>query len=335
MWGIEWSLNRVLNLVVPPLGLLLLLAWAPVLLALNYAVRLVRSFFSMSAARDKTVLITGASSGIGEHIAYEFARRGSRLVLCAQREGRLREVARRCGNMGAADVVIVAGDVSKEDDCRRMVDAAITNFRSLDYLVCNAGIGHAFLFKDAQSIEGMRQVMDVDFFGSMWITLHALPYLRRARGQILVNASIGAFLPMPRFSIYNASKAGLTQFFDTLRAEPVGADVGITIGFPGATASELAAGKVLDEQGRMVVDQDRRNALLGPQPMLRPDTVAKALVDGACCGARYVLIPTWFLAALLFRLFAPEALDLSLQMMMLPLLKGATPLAKGFMDVTK
>ncbi|CAI5473417.1 unnamed protein product [Closterium sp. Yama58-4] len=308
MWGIEWSLNRVLNLVVPPLGLLLLLAWAPVLFALNYAVRLVRSFFSVNAARDKAVLITGASSGIGEHIAYEFARRGARLVLCARREGRLREVARRCGNMGAADVRIVEGDVSKEDDCRRMVDAAITNFRSLDYLVCNAGIGHAFLFKDAQSIEAMRQVMDVDFFGSMWITLHALPFLRRARGQILVNASIGAFLPMPRFSIYNASKAGLTQFFDTLRAEPVGADVGITIGFPGATASELAAGKVLDEQGRMVVDQDRRDALLGPQPMLRTDTVAKALVDGACCGARYVLIPTWFSAALLFRLFAPEAL---------------------------
>ncbi|KAF8390678.1 hypothetical protein HHK36_025205 [Tetracentron sinense] len=116
------------------------------------------SIFSENVA-GKVVLITGASSGIGEHLAYEYARRGACLVLVARRETRLREVAERACGFGSPEVVVVRADVSKVDDCRRFVDETVNHFGRLDHLLNNAGVASVCKFEDATDITKLVPVM--------------------------------------------------------------------------------------------------------------------------------------------------------------------------------
>ncbi|KAL6011653.1 hypothetical protein ACLOJK_002101 [Asimina triloba] len=116
---------------------------------------------------NKVVLITGASSGIGEQLAYEYAKRGARLVLSARREQALKEVAMNSRNLGSPEVLAVPADVSKLEDCKDM---------------------------------------DVNFWGSIYPTHYSIPHLRKSKGKIIVNASLAGLLPSATTSIYSAAQ---------------------------------------------------------------------------------------------------------------------------------
>ncbi|MCO5554138.1 hypothetical protein L7F22_007664 [Adiantum nelumboides] len=191
-------------------------------------------------ARGKVVLITGASSGIGRHMALEYARRGAKLVLAARREHLLREVAEECTSSGALDVSIVLTDVSKEEDCRRMVNSAISTFGSLDILVNNAGTTHSSLFEEYTESREFRYVMSVDFWGNVYPTLHALEHLKQSKGHIVVTSSVAAYVPYPYLTIYTAAKGAIVNFYDTLRAETLlKNEIGITLALPGFVDTEM------------------------------------------------------------------------------------------------
>ncbi|KAI5077425.1 hypothetical protein GOP47_0007249 [Adiantum capillus-veneris] len=191
-------------------------------------------------ARGRVVLITGASSGIGRHMAFEYARRGAKLVLAARREHLLREVADLCTSFGAQGVSIVPTDVSKEEDCRRMVNSAISTFGGLDVLVNNAGTTHSSLFEEYTESSEFRYVMDVDFWGNVYPTLHALEHLKRSRGHIVVTASVAAYVPYPYLTMYTAAKGAIVNFYDTLRVESLlKNDIGITLALPGFVDTEM------------------------------------------------------------------------------------------------
>ncbi|KAK8557529.1 hypothetical protein V6N13_013797 [Hibiscus sabdariffa] len=102
--------------------------------------------------RGKVILITGASSGIGEHVAYEYARRGARLALVARRERRLQQVGGICEMIGSPEAVFMVGDVANIEDCKRFVDATVSHFGQLDHLVTNAGVTPLCLFQDYDDI---------------------------------------------------------------------------------------------------------------------------------------------------------------------------------------
>ncbi|GKV12425.1 hypothetical protein SLEP1_g23566 [Rubroshorea leprosula] len=119
-------INFFLNLAVPPACLVMLaFAW-PTLCFIRACERLYNTLYTMENMEDKVVIITGASSGIGEQIAYEYAKRGASLLLVARREDRLRGISEKARHFGAKQVLITAADVVKEDDCRRFVNEAIT-----------------------------------------------------------------------------------------------------------------------------------------------------------------------------------------------------------------
>ncbi|KAI8544015.1 hypothetical protein RHMOL_Rhmol08G0262200 [Rhododendron molle] len=117
-----------------------------------------RSVFGENVS-GKVVLITGASSGIGEHLAYEYAKGGACLVLVARREKQLQEVACKARRLGSPDVIVETGDVSKVEDCKRFVDATLNHFGRLDHLVNNAGIGPVCMFEDATNVDDFAQIM--------------------------------------------------------------------------------------------------------------------------------------------------------------------------------
>ncbi|KAH7440459.1 hypothetical protein KP509_04G108500 [Ceratopteris richardii] len=202
---------------------------------------------------------------------------------------------------------VMTGDVAKEGDCKRFIDETIQRFGRLDHLVNNAGISHSFLFEEAD-VTSLHPVMDVTFWGNVYPTLYALPHLRRSRGKIIVNASVVAWLPIPRMSIYNAAKAGIFNFYETLRLE-IEPAVGITIITPGYVESEMTKGKFMSREGRVVVDEEQRDIQVGPWPVEYAETCAKAIVSGAVRGKRHVQVPSWYNIFIIYRVFAPEVLD--------------------------
>ncbi|PUZ46870.1 hypothetical protein GQ55_7G117600 [Panicum hallii var. hallii] len=278
-----------------------------------YVYKLTTSAFAVVAPEDvagKVVLITGASSGIGEQIAYQYAKKGARLALVARREASLHDVAEKAKDAGSPDVLVVAGDVANPEDCKRFVQATVEHFGQLDHLVNNAGVASVCWFEEVPDVADFKQVLAVNFWGTVHPTHCALPHLKKSGGKIFVNSSAAAVLAMPRMSFYNASKAAVLNFFETLRME-LRDEVGITIATPGWIESEMTKGKHLSKQGTVEVDQDMRDSQVGLFPVVRAERCAEAIVDAVCRGRRHLTVPLWYRALFLWRMLAPEVGDFS------------------------
>ncbi|CAL4899513.1 unnamed protein product [Urochloa decumbens] len=300
--------NGVLNWFGTPAMVASLLLFYPP----YYLFKTCYSFLSWLFPEDvagKVVLITGASSGIGEQLAYQYAMKRASLALVARRESSLRHVADRAIELGARDVIVLPGDVAKPDDCKRFVQTAISHYDRLDHLVCNAGIASVGAFQEIPDVKNYSSQIDVNFWGSVQTTFAALPYLKRSRGRIIVPASATGWNPVPRMSFYNAANAALINFFETLRTE-LGSEIGITIVTPGWIESEMSKGKYLKEHGEMEVDQEMRDAQIGLFPVEYAKNCARAMVQAACQGERYLTVPAWFRAMYLWRVFAPEVVEI-------------------------
>ncbi|KAL2492213.1 11-beta-hydroxysteroid dehydrogenase 1A [Abeliophyllum distichum] len=300
-------IHQFLNLVAPPFTFFTLLFFLPPFLFFKFFLSLLATIFSEDIA-SKVVLITGASSGIGEHLAYEYAKRGACLVLAARRERSLHEVAERARNLGAPDVLVVRTDVSRVEDCRNVVDQTMNHFGRLDHLVNNAGMVSISMLEEAKDVTNFRTVMDTNFWSCVYMTRFAAPYLRNSGGRIIALSSCASWLPAPRMSFYNASKAAIAQFFETLRVE-FGPDIGITLVTPGFIESELTQGKFMGEAGKLEVDQDIRDVLVSIIPVQRVESCARGIVSSACKGEKYVTEPAWFRVTFLWKIFCPEVIE--------------------------
>ncbi|XP_074315125.1 11-beta-hydroxysteroid dehydrogenase A-like [Silene latifolia] len=306
--------NTFLNWTAPPFTFIALcMLWPPFQL-LKLCMSLFSSVFTEDVA-GKVVLITGASSGIGEHLAYEYAMRGACLVLAARREKSLREVAALCLELGAPDAIVVKADVAKVEDCRRIVDHTISHYGRLDHLVNNAGVVGISQFEYTDDVTKFRPVMDINFWGSVYTTRFAIPHLRNTGGKIVVMSSSASWLPAARESIYNASKAAMLAFFETLRVE-LGSDIKITIVTPGIIESEFTKGKVLTESG-MKVDQELRDVQVNAIPVGTVEGTARSIVNRVCRGERYVTEPAWFRMTYLLKIFCPEVLEWTYRLLFL------------------
>ncbi|KAF3655050.1 11-beta-hydroxysteroid dehydrogenase 1A [Capsicum annuum] len=300
-------IHKLLNIVAPLFTLFSFLLFLP-----PYIIKYFLSIFGTFVKEDvagKVVIITGASSGIGEHLAYEYARRGACLTIASRREESLREVAERALNLGAPDVLVVPADVSNVEDCRSIVDRTMSHFGRIDHLVNNAGVVSNSMFEEIEEITHVRSIMDINFWGSVYMTKFAIPYLRNSEGRIIVLSSASSWMPTPRMSLYSASKAAMTLFFETLRIE-LGRDIKITLVTPGFVESEMTQGKYIDEKsGRLVVKPHLRDVHVGIAPVMKVEDCAKSIVDGSCRGKRYITVPGWFRVTYLWQVFCPEVVE--------------------------
>lgn len=185
----------------------------------------------------KVVLITGASSGIGKALAFEYAQQGYAIAIAARNMEALQAVAKAC-QASAADVLPIKADVSQEADCRAMVQACMDKYQRLDVLINNAGISMRAMFRDLD-LEVMRRVMDVNFWGTVYTTKYALPHLLEAKGSVVGVISIAGHLGLPARSAYSASKHAVRGFLDTLRIEHLKEGLHVLVAAPGFTASNI------------------------------------------------------------------------------------------------
>jgi short-subunit dehydrogenase len=192
----------------------------------------------MGTFAGKTVLITGASEGIGRALALALAREQAQLALNARTGARLAELARECEALGAA-VETVPGDVARAEDCREFVARAVARFHGIDYLVNNAGITMWARLDAVSDFSVYERLLQVNYLGAVHTTAAALPYLKSSRGLIVAVASIAGLTGVPERTGYAASKHAMVGFFESLRIELMGSGVDVTIVAPDFVVSEI------------------------------------------------------------------------------------------------
>ncbi|CAL1363848.1 unnamed protein product [Linum trigynum] len=304
--------NSVMNFFVPPASLVVMACAWPALCFINTCEWLYKNFHSEDM-EYKVVIVTGASSGIGEQIAYEYAKRRVNLVLVARRENRLQGISEKARALGAKHVMIVGADVVKEDECRRFINQAVSYYGRLDHLVNTVSLGHTFYLEEAADTSIFPHLLDINFWGNVYPTYVALPHLHQTNGRIVVNAAVETWLPLPRMSLYAAAKAALINFYDTLRFE-MNDEVGVTIATHGWIAgSEMSGGKFMLEEGAEMQWREEREVNGSGGPI---EDYAKMIVSGACRGDHYVKYPSWYDIFLVYRYFASGVLNWTLRQLL-------------------
>ena len=220
----------------------------------------------------KVVVVTGASSGIGEAMAREYAKMGARVVMAARREEELRRIAAEIESAGG-EVEYVACDVVKEEDCRNLIERAVKRFGGIDVMICNAGLSMRALFDDCD-LSVLHRLMDVNFWGTVNCTKYALPWLQKSRGSLVGISSVAGIHGLPGRTGYSASKYAMTGFLDTIRVENLKKGVHVMTACPGFTASNVRF-SALTADGSQQGETPRNEA-----KMMTPQQVAHIVERG-------------------------------------------------------
>jgi len=233
--------------------------------------------------KDKVVIITGASSGIGKALAFEMAARKAKVVIAARSADKLAGIEAEITKYGA-QVLAVKTDVSSEDECRQLILAAVERFGKIDILVNNAGISMRALFKDLD-LNVIRHLMDVNFWGTVYCTKSALPYLIESKGSVVGVSSVAGFKGLPGRTGYSASKFAIQGFLETLRIENRKTGLHVLIACPGFTSSNIrntALAADGSQQGESPMDE---------KSLMAPEKVAVKIAD-AIVKRRRILVMT-------------------------------------------
>jgi NAD(P)-dependent dehydrogenase (short-subunit alcohol dehydrogenase family) len=160
------------------------------------------------------------------------------LVLAARGQDKLDQVAGACTALGA-QALALRTDISSQDQCRRLIGAAVERYGRIDVLINNAGRSAHALFEDVPDLGWYEELMRINLWGSVWCTQAALPHLRSSRGRIVAVSSLAGLIGVPGRTAYSASKFAMTGFFEALRAELKGAGVSVTTAYPGVVDTRI------------------------------------------------------------------------------------------------
>ena len=192
------------------------------------------------AFRGKVVVLTGATAGIGRAMSLQLARSGAQLVLAARDVQRLQEVQRDCQAEGGF-AVTQATDVTSEESCKRLMERTVSDLGGIDVLINNAGQSMLARVDEMTDLSLVRHMMEVNYFGGVNCTFHALPHLKQSQGRLGVIASLTGQVPVPTRAAYAAAKIASARFHESLRIELADTGVSVTVVFPDFVATEIRA----------------------------------------------------------------------------------------------
>lgn len=215
--------------------------------------------------KNKVVIITGASSGIGKALAEELAKRGANLVLGARQYVVLCEITAALEAKYAIKALAVQCDVSKEEDCEDLIKQTIVTFGKIDILINNAGLSMRALFTDVD-LSVLKNLMDVNFWGTVYCTKYALPEILKGKGSVVSVSSIAGYRGLPGRTGYSSSKFAMNGFMESLRTENLKTGVHVMVACPGFTTSNIrvaalskdgiAHGETSMEEGKMMTAEE-------------------------------------------------------------------------------
>jgi NAD(P)-dependent dehydrogenase (short-subunit alcohol dehydrogenase family) len=212
---------------------------------------------------NKISIITGAGAGIGEGTAFRFAEEGSKLVLADIGEADVNAVSKRLSAMGA-DVVAVAGDISVEDDARRISETAVQHFGGIDILVNNAA-NFTTVSVEHATTEDWQKVLGVNVIGTALVAKHAIPHIRkRGKGSIVNVSSTSALMAQPDFATYNTSKGAILSMTICMALDLAPSNIRVNSICPGCILTSATEREWL----RMGLTREQWIAEMAPQHML-------------------------------------------------------------------
>ncbi|MBR5781352.1 MAG: SDR family oxidoreductase [Bacteroidales bacterium] len=238
--------------------------------------------------KGKVVIVTGASSGIGLASVNHFAALGANVVLAARSIEKLEKITEGLVQQSTStcqQFLCIKTDVTKEEDCKNLVEKTIEKFGKIDVLVNNAGISMRAVFKD-MDLKVMKSLMDTNFWGTVYCTKYALPYLLESKGSVVGVISTAGFVGLPARTAYSASKFAVRGFLETLRIEHLYDDLHVMLFAPGFTTSNIRNVALTadgSQQGETPRNEDK---------MMSAERVARILARGiARRRAQMVLTP--------------------------------------------
>lgn len=206
----------------------------------------------MDNIKNKVVVITGASSGIGKETATLLAEKGAKLVLAARREDSLKEVAQALESNYSTEVTYKKTDVTKQKEVEELIDFAISTFGQIDVLFNNAGLMPVSMLRDGK-VNEWEAMIDINIKGALYGIKYALPIMEKQKsGHIITTDSVAGHFTGEGSSVYSATKYAMRAVMEGLRVEEVGKGIKSTLISPGHAQTELA-NKISDPQLREAV----------------------------------------------------------------------------------
>lgn len=251
--------------------------------------------------KDKVVIITGASSGIGKALAFECASRGANLVIAARNEEKLSAIAGEISERGT-QVLPVRADVSIEDDCKILIEKTIERFGKIDVLINNAGISMRAVF-DQVDLDVLKRLMDTNFWGTVYCSKYALPFLLKSHGSLVGVSSIAGYKGLPGRTGYSASKFAMQGFLEVVRTENLKKELHVLIACPGFTESNIrntALSGNGTQQGETPLDESK---------LMSAKEVAKAIANAIVKKKRTLILTNQGRMTVLLNKFFPSFMD--------------------------
>ncbi|MHA7129027.1 SDR family oxidoreductase [Algoriphagus namhaensis] len=187
--------------------------------------------------KDKVVVITGATSGIGEACAEVFGQNGAKIAITGRNPEKLRKTLEKLHSRKIEAISILA-DAASESDNQKIAAETLAHFGQIDILINNAGISMRALFENLD-LEVFKKVMDTNFYGTVYATKYCLPAILQSKGSIIGISSINGYRGTPARTAYTASKYAMNGFFESLRTEVMKKGVHVLVVAPGFTASNI------------------------------------------------------------------------------------------------
>ena len=251
---------------------------------------------------ENVVVITGASSGIGQHLALQLAEQGAWLALAARNAENLEEVAKECRQRGGRAIAIPT-DVAEQNQCKTLIERTIAEYGKIDTLINNAGISLVARFIKLHDLSLFEKLVKVNFFGSVYCTYYALPFLRETRGRLAAVSSLRGKFPSSRADGYGASKHAMAEFFESLRIELEGSGVSVTIIYPGWVSTGISSRSYWPD-GKQTGRISKHEK--GAMPV---EACTRIIVDAVGKRRREVVMTFLGKIGLWIMLIAPKAID--------------------------
>lgn len=210
----------------------------------------------MSFFENKIVAVTGGSEGIGKALVEALLQRGAKVSTCGRNYDKLYHLQTEAAGK---PLMVKSADVSNESDCKNFIEETVKVYGGLDILINNAGISMRAMFSETE-LETLRRVMDVNFWGTVYCTKFALPYILERKGTVAGVSSIAGYRGLPGRSGYSASKFAMNGWLEALRTELLDTGVNVMWVCPGFTASNIrnaALNKDAKSQGESPLDEHK------------------------------------------------------------------------------
>lgn len=224
----------------------------------------------MSIFKDKVVVVTGGSDGIGKALVEQFLNLGAKVATCGRSSDKLYQLNIRYSNLLLHTMVV---DVSSASDCRKFIDSTIQIFGGIDILVNNAGISMRALFSE-MDLDALRQVMDINFWGSVYCTKFSLASIMERNGVVVGVSSIAGFRGLPGRTGYSASKFAVNGWLESLRTELMHTGTHVMWVCPGFTTSNIRHA-ALDKEGKA-----RGESTMHEGKLMSADECARRIIHG-------------------------------------------------------